>query len=509
MTEQELPLEGILVYLKQIKKGLKLPLRADQKKFLNFYDVAPGQFNPNNPQIGEIKINTDGAAKGNPGKGGIGCIFCDSNGNVLGTLLKGFGLVTNYMAECEAIIHGVEYAASFGWLIAWIELYSTTAVEAFKSDNIPWILEAAWENARRNMRHIRFLANWREDNFSADALSKRGALLHEGMCETEMGKPAFLKKIDAKVARSGTSSTPKSTTLVQQKASIGKKSFPNKLKTKVVRNLGDFDDEAQHTIESYAAGTITLEEEFADYLVGVESLSIFFIEGHRTMNNVRNFHALFRLTKLLPQSRTHIMTIMQIKKLLVDGKPRLLGTEVLASQLLVYKNIEKELIKENDELVQEKESLEAKLEKLKLRVVKSKETVVRKEMKAWEMEKKKEADKIRGNLAKEREEALAMQKFNFEDNVQEKILSTRRSMEVENAKIIAEAKAKVDRINLNFLKPGAIFVDSDAEEEEVLDDQEVAPTLAGGAEQVRGELLDELTPGLPVKVTTPIISPEN
>ncbi|KAF6163956.1 hypothetical protein GIB67_041204 [Kingdonia uniflora] len=65
------------------------------------------------PRIGEIKINTNGAAKGNPGKGGIGCIFHDSNGNVLGTLSKSLGLVTNYMEECEAIIHGVEYAASF------------------------------------------------------------------------------------------------------------------------------------------------------------------------------------------------------------------------------------------------------------------------------------------------------------------------------------------------------------------------------------------------------------
>ncbi|KAF6138129.1 hypothetical protein GIB67_033543 [Kingdonia uniflora] len=147
------------------------------------------------PRIGKIKINTDRAAKRNPGKGGIGCIFQDCNGCVLGTLSKGLGLVTNFMAECEAIIHGAEHAASFGWLIAWIESDSTTAVEAFKTNNIPWILEAAWENARRNMRHIRFSANWREANFSVDALSNKGALLQEGVCETKMGRPDFLKKI--------------------------------------------------------------------------------------------------------------------------------------------------------------------------------------------------------------------------------------------------------------------------------------------------------------------------
>ncbi|KAF6159579.1 hypothetical protein GIB67_010001, partial [Kingdonia uniflora] len=148
------------------------------------------------PRIGEIKINTDGAAKGNPGKGGIGCIYRDCNGNVLGTLAKGPGLVSNFMDECEAIIHGVEYAALFGWLIAWIESDSTTAVEAFKTNNIPWTLVAAWENASRNVRNIQFSANWHEANFSADALSKKGALLHEGVSMYVMGRPDFLKKIE-------------------------------------------------------------------------------------------------------------------------------------------------------------------------------------------------------------------------------------------------------------------------------------------------------------------------
>ncbi|KAF6155540.1 hypothetical protein GIB67_004534 [Kingdonia uniflora] len=72
----------------------------------------------------------------------------------MGTLSKGIGLVTNFMAECKAIILGVEHAASFGWLIAGIESDSTTAVEAFEANNIPWILEAAWENSRRNMSNL-------------------------------------------------------------------------------------------------------------------------------------------------------------------------------------------------------------------------------------------------------------------------------------------------------------------------------------------------------------------
>ncbi|KAF6134486.1 hypothetical protein GIB67_003721 [Kingdonia uniflora] len=100
------------------------------------------------PNHGEIKINTDGAARENPGKGGIGCIFRDNDNKVLGSLSQGLGLVTNYTAECKAIIQGVELAASNGWLIAWVESDSKFAVEAFNSDNIPWILEAEWANAK-------------------------------------------------------------------------------------------------------------------------------------------------------------------------------------------------------------------------------------------------------------------------------------------------------------------------------------------------------------------------
>ncbi|KAF6146896.1 hypothetical protein GIB67_018549 [Kingdonia uniflora] len=74
------------------------------------------------PEKDEVNINMDGAARGNPGKGGIGFIYRDYNGLVLCTLAKGLGLVTNFSAECKAIIQGIESTASFGWLIAWVEL---------------------------------------------------------------------------------------------------------------------------------------------------------------------------------------------------------------------------------------------------------------------------------------------------------------------------------------------------------------------------------------------------
>ncbi|KAF6149545.1 hypothetical protein GIB67_003693 [Kingdonia uniflora] len=101
------------------------------------------------PQKVEVKINTDGAARGNPGNGGISCIFRDCDGKVLRTLVKGLGLVANYTAECKAIIQSVESAVPNGWLIAWVESDSKAIGDASNSDNIPWDLETDRGNAKK------------------------------------------------------------------------------------------------------------------------------------------------------------------------------------------------------------------------------------------------------------------------------------------------------------------------------------------------------------------------
>jgi len=47
---------------------------------------------------------TDGAARGNPGEGGIGIVLKDESGNVLATRKKYLGNVTNNVAEYTALI---------------------------------------------------------------------------------------------------------------------------------------------------------------------------------------------------------------------------------------------------------------------------------------------------------------------------------------------------------------------------------------------------------------------
>ncbi|KAF6135518.1 hypothetical protein GIB67_015371 [Kingdonia uniflora] len=73
------------------------------------------------PNENEIKLCCDGSALGNPSPSGIGIVYRDWEGRVLGTFCKAVGITTNYMAEVNAIIDGVEKA--LWWLVcvvAWV-----------------------------------------------------------------------------------------------------------------------------------------------------------------------------------------------------------------------------------------------------------------------------------------------------------------------------------------------------------------------------------------------------
>lgn len=53
-------------------------------------------------------LETDGAARGNPGLAGAGIIIKDDNGHVLETIGKFLGVSTNNQAEYQALIAGLE-----------------------------------------------------------------------------------------------------------------------------------------------------------------------------------------------------------------------------------------------------------------------------------------------------------------------------------------------------------------------------------------------------------------
>ncbi|KAF6147528.1 hypothetical protein GIB67_040936, partial [Kingdonia uniflora] len=146
---------------------------------------------------------------------------------------------------------------------------------------------------------------------------------------------------------------------LEKKQKAASRKMDSHVRSKDCGNFGGSFEETHPTIESYVIGKHSLKEHFFNCLIGVESLSTFFIEGHRTMHQVINFHAMTRLMALVPLSRSYCYTRMQIKRRLLDVKPQMLGKKSLANEHMVSKNIEKEL-------TAEKVELEIKLEKMKV-----------------------------------------------------------------------------------------------------------------------------------------------
>ncbi|KAF6174588.1 hypothetical protein GIB67_006240 [Kingdonia uniflora] len=127
------------------------------------------------PEANEVKICCDGSAMGNPGPAGIGIIYRNNIEEVLGTFSKSIAQATNYIVETTAIISGVQRAVAQGWRQVWVVSDSAAAIKAFLKDNIPWSFRTTWNLITHLFQNIRFSHVWRECNFSADHLARRGS----------------------------------------------------------------------------------------------------------------------------------------------------------------------------------------------------------------------------------------------------------------------------------------------------------------------------------------------
>ncbi|KAF9594868.1 hypothetical protein IFM89_035029 [Coptis chinensis] len=87
---------------------------------------------------GYIKVNTDGASRGNPGNAGWAAMYRDHNGTVIGTYVGGLGVRMNYEAKSTAIVEGIAKAIEQGWLHIWVDTDSAVAAKAFQTDNVLW-----------------------------------------------------------------------------------------------------------------------------------------------------------------------------------------------------------------------------------------------------------------------------------------------------------------------------------------------------------------------------------
>ncbi|KAF6135445.1 hypothetical protein GIB67_027319, partial [Kingdonia uniflora] len=112
------------------------------------------------PNQDEVKICCDGSALGNPGEAGIGIIYRNNKGEVMGKYSKFIGQATNFITEITSIISGVQKAVKQGWRRVWVVSDSATAIKAFIKDKIPWTLKTTWELIIPHLLQIRFSHVW-------------------------------------------------------------------------------------------------------------------------------------------------------------------------------------------------------------------------------------------------------------------------------------------------------------------------------------------------------------
>jgi ribonuclease HI len=63
---------------------------------------------------GELVVNVDGGARGNPGPAAIGVVISTPAGDVLEELGETIGAATNNVAEYRALLRGIERATELG-----------------------------------------------------------------------------------------------------------------------------------------------------------------------------------------------------------------------------------------------------------------------------------------------------------------------------------------------------------------------------------------------------------
>ncbi|KAF6141446.1 hypothetical protein GIB67_021262 [Kingdonia uniflora] len=83
------------------------------------------------PMPNEVKLCCDGPSIGNPGTAGIGVVFQDSEGAVLGALSKAIGISTSFVAEILTIITWILKAVGRGWHNLWVISDSETTIITF------------------------------------------------------------------------------------------------------------------------------------------------------------------------------------------------------------------------------------------------------------------------------------------------------------------------------------------------------------------------------------------
>ncbi|XP_026417215.1 uncharacterized protein LOC113312692 [Papaver somniferum] len=125
-------------------------------------------------------ICTDSAtSRGNPGPAGFGFIGRDMEGEVIGAATGRLGIATNFLAEVMAVLSAGEWAISKKIFNVCFKTDLSAAITDFKTGKLPWLAITRWKNICTKLQWS-FTHSFREVNFSADSLARRGASMNKG-----------------------------------------------------------------------------------------------------------------------------------------------------------------------------------------------------------------------------------------------------------------------------------------------------------------------------------------
>jgi len=130
-----------------------------------------------------IVIHTDGAAKGNPGPAGIGCIAYREDGAVLFEHFRYIGETTNNVAEYRALIEGLTRALAEGATDIRVASDSQLMVRQIhglyrvKQPHLQKLFNEVAQLSRR-FEHFEIIHIPREENLEADTLANRAIRQH-------------------------------------------------------------------------------------------------------------------------------------------------------------------------------------------------------------------------------------------------------------------------------------------------------------------------------------------
>jgi len=136
--------------------------------------VQEALFKAERPGLFEIRV--DGASRGNPGEAGAGAVIRDAQGKIVRELRKYLGVVTNNVAEYQALVMALSEARSMG--IRDVEVFADSElmvkqlnrVYKVKSEDLRPLFEKA-AALLKGFRSSKIVHVYREENAAADKLA--------------------------------------------------------------------------------------------------------------------------------------------------------------------------------------------------------------------------------------------------------------------------------------------------------------------------------------------------